>query len=120
MADRLLFIGWETVVRGREERALEVFNESVGYYGRLQQEGRIEKFDVSFLRPNGGLQGYFELHGSAEQLNAVQEDADFMRITTDASLIVENLRVLAGLTGQGIADQMARFQEAIGKVPQLR
>ena len=52
MADRLLFIGWGPPVRGREERALEVFNESVGLYGRLQQDGRIDSFDVSLLRPN--------------------------------------------------------------------
>ena len=30
MADRVLFIGWSTPVRGREERGLEVFNESIG------------------------------------------------------------------------------------------
>ncbi len=28
MADRVLFIGWGETVRGREERALEVFNET--------------------------------------------------------------------------------------------
>ena len=46
MADRLLFISWGSVVAGREEIALEVFNESVGLYGRLQQDGRIEGFDT--------------------------------------------------------------------------
>ena len=52
MADRVLFIGWGTPVRGREERALEVFNESLGLYGRMQQEGRIESFDVTLLGAN--------------------------------------------------------------------
>jgi len=42
MADRILFIGWGATVRGREERGLEVFNQAVGFYGRCQQEGRIE------------------------------------------------------------------------------
>ena len=40
MADAGLFIGWGEVVRGRETEALEVFNETLGYYGRLQEEGR--------------------------------------------------------------------------------
>jgi len=119
MADRLLFIGWDEVVRGREERAVEVFNESVGLYGRMQQEGRIESFDAVFLTPTGsGLQGYFQLQGTAEQLNAVQEDPEFMRTTVAASLIVEDFRVIDGWTGQGIADQMALYQEEIAKVPQ--
>ena len=55
MADRVLFISWRMVVRGREERALEVFNEALGLYGRMQQEGRIERFDVVLLEPNGEL-----------------------------------------------------------------
>jgi hypothetical protein len=32
MADRLLFIGWGTPIPGREERALEVFNDTMGLY----------------------------------------------------------------------------------------
>jgi hypothetical protein len=121
MADRLLFIGWDEVVRGREERAVEVFNESVGLYGRMQQEGRIERFDATFLAPNGsGLQGYFQLHGTEAQLNAVRESDDFQRTLTDATLIVEDMRLLHGVTNEGIAEQMAIFQEAVSKVPQLR
>ena len=47
MADRMLFIGWGTPVRGREERGLEVFNEALGLLGRMEQDGRIEGFDVA-------------------------------------------------------------------------
>ena len=90
MADRMLFIGWGTPVRGREERGLEVFNEAIGLYGRMQQEGRIEKFDVVLLGPNPDLAGYIELHGSAEQLSALRESEDFRRTLADASLIVED------------------------------
>ena len=55
MADRLLFLSWGAPVRGREERSLEVFNASMGLYGRLQQEGRIEGFDVALMTPNAAL-----------------------------------------------------------------
>jgi len=37
MADRVLFISWRTPVRGREERGLEVFNESMGLDGRINK-----------------------------------------------------------------------------------
>jgi hypothetical protein len=43
MADEALFIGWGEVVRGRERTAVEVFNESLQYYGQLQQDGTIER-----------------------------------------------------------------------------
>ena len=42
MADAGLFIGWGEVVRGREDRALDVFNETLELYGQMQADGRIE------------------------------------------------------------------------------
>jgi hypothetical protein len=118
MADRVLFLGWGAPVRGREERGLEVFNEAMGLYGRMQQEGRIERFDVVLLQPNAGIDGYIELHGSAEQIAALREDKEFQRITVDASMIIERLQIVEGVTNEGIAEQLAMYQEAVAKVPQ--
>jgi hypothetical protein len=118
MADRVLFISWSTPVRGREERGLEVFNESMGLYGRMQQEGRIEKFDVVLLGATGDLNGYIELHGSTDQIAAVREDDEFQRNTIEASLIVDGLRVVEGVTNDEIARQMTLYQESIARVPQ--
>ena len=120
MADRTLFISWDHVVRGREEYALELFNESVGYYGRLQQAGRIERFDVNLITPSGaGTQGFFLLYGTAEQIYGVREDREFQAILTRANMCIEGLCVATGLTGQGIADQMALYQETIAALPAM-
>jgi hypothetical protein len=118
MADRVLFISWGTPVRGREERGLEVFNESMGLYGRLQQEGRIERFDVVLLGPSGNLNGYIELHGSVEQLAALREDDEFQRNIIEASLIVDDFRLADGVTNEEIARQIALYQESVARVPQ--
>ena len=119
MADRILFIGWGASVRGREERGLEVFEAAVRFYGRCQQEGRIESFDVILLDPHGGgLAGYMELHGSADQLNVLRQDQEFRRILVDASLIVDELGVVDGFANEGITREMAVYREAIAQVPQ--
>lgn len=118
MADRLLFLSWGASVRGMEERSVEVFTEALGYYGRLQQEGRIEAFEVVLLTPNGGLDGYMELRGSAEQLAAVREDAVFRRLLVDAGLIVDDLRLADGFCNEGVAEAMGLYQEAIAGTPQ--
>jgi hypothetical protein len=118
MADRVLFISWGRVVRGREERALEVFNELLGMYGRMQQEGRIERFDVVLLEPNGGLGGYMELHGSVAQLDAIREDDDFRSGLVDSELIVDELRVVMGATDAGLAREIQLYQERLGALPQ--
>jgi hypothetical protein len=118
MADRVLLISWGGPVAGREERSIEVFNEALGLYGRKQQEGKIEGFDVAILTPNGVMDGYISLQGSGDQLALLQEDEQFQRNMADASLVVKDLAVSVGYTNQGVARQMEIYQDAIAKVPQ--
>jgi hypothetical protein len=118
MADRVLFISWGQTVRGAEEHALEVFNDALGILGRMQQDGRIEGFDVVLLNANGDLGGYIEVAGTAQQLAGVQDDEEFMRNTIDADLCVDNIRHIMGYANEGVARTMAMYQEAIAKIPQ--
>jgi hypothetical protein len=118
MADRVLFISWGSTVRGSEERGLEVFNAAMGLYGRMQQDGRIESFDVMLMRPNGMMGGCIQIQGSAAQMAAVREDEEFQRSLIDATLMVDDLRLMDGFINDGVARQMAMFQEAISQVPQ--
>ena len=117
MADRALFIGFGAPVRGREERAVEVFNEFVGMFGRMQSDGRVASMEVSLLDPHGGdLGGFFMVGGSAEQCAALTNDEEFRRATIDASLIVENFGVVPAVTGDGVASEMAMYMDAVQKV----
>jgi hypothetical protein len=118
MADRVLFIGWGATVRGMEARGLEVFSEAMGLLGRMQQDGRIESFDVSLFEPNGIMNGYAQVRGTAEQIAALREDEEFRRNTVDAQMIVDGLCHLSGRTNEGIAPMIAMVQQAIERVPQ--
>jgi len=118
MADRVLFLSWGQVVRGAEERSIEVFNEALGILGRMQQDGRIERFDVVLLDPNSDLDGFIEIVGSAEQLAAVREDPEFVRNTIDAQLCVDRIVHTTGYCNEGVAHMMGLYQEALAKVPQ--
>lgn len=114
MADAALFIGWGQVVRGREKRALQVFNESVEYWGGLQGDGKIEDFEVVLLTPHGGdLQGFALLRGSDEQINALRVDEEFQRRVARADLIVESQGVVDAVIGEGIARGMGQYQGEI-------
>jgi hypothetical protein len=117
MADAGLFIGWGQVVRGREKRAVEVFNESVQYWGGLQADGKIEDFDVAFLAPHGGdLAGYAILRGSQEQMNEIRVSEDFEKLNTRVDLIVERLGVVDALLGDGIARAMNIYNEEVAQL----
>jgi hypothetical protein len=117
MADAGLFIGWGQVVRGREERALDVFNETLELYGQLQSDDRIESSEVCLLQPHGGeLGGFALIRGSEEQIDALRHSEDFERINTKASLIVDDLGIVDMLIGAGLGRAMAIYQEEIAVV----
>ena len=114
MADAGLFIGWGQVVRGREKRALEVFNESIEYWGGLQSDGKIEDFEVVILAPHGGdLAGFALLRGSPDQMNALRFDEEFERRTARADLIVENQGVVDASLGEGLGRGIGIYQQEI-------
>ena len=115
MADEALFIGWGEVVRGRERKAVDVFNESIEYYGRLQQDGKIEGFDAWFLAPHGGdLAGFVLLRGEREQLDEIQRSPEFERIQTRAGMIVDRTGTVDAYSGGALGRLMTQFQEAAG------
>lgn len=117
MAERAVFVGFGQPVRGREERAIDVFNEFVGLLGRMQGDGRIEGMDVCLLDAHGGdLGGFFMIHGSAQQCSALNEDEEFRRASIDASLIVENFGVVPARTGESVGQEMAMYTQAVQKV----
>ena len=117
MPDRAVFIGFGQPVRGREERAVDVFNDFVGMFGRMAADGRIADMDVTLLDPHGGdLGGFFMAHGSAEQCSALMMDEEFRRACTDANLIVDNFGVVPAATGQAVGEEMAMYIEAVQKV----
>ena len=114
MADAGLFIGWGQVVRGREKRALEVFNESVEYWGGLQGDGKIESFEVVLLTPHGGdLAGFALLRGSADQINALRVDEEFERRITRADLIIENQGVVDAALGEGLGRALGIYDSEV-------
>jgi len=112
MAEAGLFIGWGQVVRAREQRALEVFNDNMQYYAGLEQQGRVESWEVALLEPHGGdLAGFVLLRGSVDQMNALRADEEFQRRTQRADLIVDGLGIVGAVLGDGLGDAMAVYQE---------
>ena len=117
MADAALFIGWGEVVRGREKRAIEVFNESVAYYADLQSKREIENFEVAILEPHGGdLAGFILLRGEAAKLERLRRDPEFERRTARAQLIVDKVGVVGATIGNGVTRMMTVYTEEIERV----
>jgi hypothetical protein len=117
MAEMGVFIGWGPPIRGREAKGLDVFDESVAYWGRLQQEGQIESFEVVVLYPHGGdLAGFALLRGSGESLDRIRASDEFNRLVARAGLVVEGLGVVSAALGNSLGPQMQLFREQVGEL----
>ena len=115
MADAGLFVGWGDVVRGRESEAAALFQEALGWYASLQEQGRIESFEPVFLEPHGGdLSGFILIRGDADKLAALRVSEEFIQLTTRVGLIVDKRGVVGADMGERLQRQVEYFTEQIG------
>src|SRR3984893_14035 len=114
VADYALFVGWGSLVRGRETQAVKVFGESVQYYTELQKKGTIESFEPFLLEPHGGdLNGFILIRGDKDKLAHLRVDDEFQRRTLRASTIVAGLGVISATTGARLGEPMGNFEKDI-------
>jgi hypothetical protein len=115
VADAGLFIGFGNPVRGRESQAVELFNETIAWYTRLQEEGEIESFEPVFLEPHGGdLGGFILIRGEAEKLASLRVSEEFTQFTIKAALVVDSIGVVGADMGGRLQSQMEYYTEQIG------
>ena len=112
MAKGALFIGWGEVIATREQKAVQVFNETLQYYGSLQQRGQIDSFEPFLLEAHGGdLNGFALLRGDRDKLDSLRSTQEFNRMTSRAQLVVHNVGVIAAYTGDELQTFMTDFQQ---------
>jgi hypothetical protein len=117
VSDAGLFVGFGSPVRGREEQAVELFNETIGWYSRLQEDGEIDSFEPVFLEPHGGdLNGFILIRGDAEKLSALRVSDEFTQFTIRAALHVESIGVVGADMGERLQSQMAYYTDQIGAI----
>jgi hypothetical protein len=117
MATGALMIGWGSTVRGREQKALQLFNEAIQYYTRLQQQGTIESFEPVVLEAHGGdLQGFLLVRGDREKLNALRSSEEFLHLTNRAELVLDNVGIVTAFIGEELQRQLTDFQTLVSEL----
>ncbi|NIN00455.1 MAG: hypothetical protein GTO24_20955 [candidate division Zixibacteria bacterium] len=115
MADRLLFMGWNRPVVGREQQAAQLFQKAMEFYAKLQADGRIESFEAVILSLHGGdLNGFIMLKGTAEKLAEIREDNVFLDLVVEAGYCLEGFGTVFGYIGEGVTDVISRWSKLIG------
>ena len=115
MADRVLFIGWNRIVPGREQQGMQLWQKTIEFYTKLKDDGRIESFDPVLLSAHGGdLNGFVLLKGEAEKLGRVRRDETFIDLTIEAGYCLEGFGTITGYIGEGLTDVFSRWSKHIG------
>jgi urease accessory protein UreH len=120
MAGDALFLGWGQVVRGREQLALQVFQDSIAYYTKLQQDGQIDGFEAFLLAPHSGdLAGFIMMRGEQATLDSILSSPEFQGVVTRAGSVVDNVGVVSAYTGDALAQAMGIFGQVAQDLPQM-
>ena len=115
MADRVIFMGWNRPLVGREQQAMQLFQKSMEYWEKQKTEGQIESYEPVFLNYHGGdLNGFVMVRGEAEKLAEVQNDGTFLDLATEANYCLEGYGVIIGYVGEGATEVFTRWAKLVG------
>ena len=117
MAKVGFWIVWGVPARGRERYALEVIREATRELEGLQNEGRIEHFDMVVLMPQTiEFGGFCLISGSREQIDSLRNDDDFQRWVLRLQMVADKFGVMDAWVDQGIPVALRLYEEALNKV----
>ena len=119
MADAGVMITWGENIPGREARGLEVFNETLQFWGRMQSEGKVESFEVALLNAGGPVDGFIFVRGDSETLAQVTRSDEHTRLVIKANMVVRDVTVSPALINEGLAHGMELYQDELATMPAM-
>ncbi len=116
-----VFIGWGPALAGRERKAVELFLEAMRYFVGLVAQGRVISVEPVFLDPHGGdLEGFIFIRGEQEELSGLRTDPEVQRLMVKAGLVLQNLRIVGAVTGNGLNRYMRSYIQSARQVTRPR
>jgi hypothetical protein len=116
MAKGALFVGWGSIISGRENAAPKVLAEAVQYLQGLQAAGTIDSHDVVMLEPHGGdLEGFVLLKGDKDSIARLRVQDDFVRVITSVQLVHQKVGVVGANTGEEVQSLLDLWGELEAK-----
>jgi hypothetical protein len=116
MAEAGFWVAWGLPTEGRERQALDLLNETKGYLERIEQERRIERFDIAILKPQTTeLGGFILIQGTQEQIDSLRHDTDFQVWVNRVQLVADRVGIVDAWVDQGITEATNLYEEALRK-----
>jgi hypothetical protein len=115
MANRVLFLGWNRPIPGREKQAMDLFQKTTDLFNKWQRDERIERYEAIFLSSHGGdLNGFWLIYGNEAKLTELRQDKTFLENNIEAGFCLDRYGLVLGFTGEGLMDIFAPYAKLIG------
>ena len=88
---------------GREAKALEVFTDSLTFFGKLAADGKCGE-PMVYLAPLG--LGMMNIHGERETLFQITGSEDFAKMYNKATFAVPDVKYELVAAGEGVQEDM--------------
>jgi hypothetical protein len=113
MSDAILFIAWDRPHLGQDEKAMGyLMSEGLAYLEKLKGS-YFERFEMIGLTAHGSdLNFALILHGTRAKLDELRRTDEFEAFSFKLSSLFARLRVVPGLSSEGLRKVMARMTPA--------
>jgi hypothetical protein len=109
-ADAGLLLGWNRVLPGNDQLAVELWQEMLGYLRRLHAEGQVEKFEIVLLGAHGGsLNGFVLIRADQAHLDRIRNSQEFLVFNVRANKVLEGFLVVRAHFGEEVAQIMRLY-----------
>jgi hypothetical protein len=113
MSDAILFIAWDRPHAGQDEKAMGyITSGGLAYLEKLKGK-YFERFEMIGLTAHGSdLNFAILLHGTREKLDELRRTDEFEAFSFKLGSLFSRLRVVPGMSWEGIQKVMARMATA--------
>ena len=116
MANHGIMLGWNRPITGREAEAGEFFQQTLGYWTKLQKDGMIESFEPVLIERHGGdLNGFFLVRGERDKLNTIMDTDEYKDLVMRVDHAVSGFGVVRIALGQHLETQMGKWMQMVTK-----
>jgi hypothetical protein len=117
MAKGSLFVGWGSIIAGREKAAAQVLGQALQYLEGLKVDGTVEVVEVVLLEPHGGeLEGFVLIRGDRDKIAQLRVQQHFVEVIVGVQLVHTKVGVVGATTGQQVPELLSLWERQEDKL----
>ena len=110
MEEKKLFVSWGQVPRGRESKAIEIFQKAHEFLKKKKKEGKIKNFGIYFNVLSADMAGFLLLEADPDLLINDSEELEYFYM--QAAAVVDNISssIMIGGTDTSVMQHINQWQ----------